>query len=273
MTADPRRCPLLLAQLSDPHIDPARPGKAAALSRAVAHLLTLRPLPDAVIVTGDLTDHGAAEEYAEFRRLVAPLLCPVYVIPGNHDDRGAMLEIFGNQGGSGLPGFVQYAVEDLPVRLLALDTLVPGQGGGELDRTRLDWLEARLAEAPGRPTLLLLHHPPFATGLKVMDEIGLDGAGALADLVSRFPHVAGLVCGHLHMPLTRAWAGTTVHVCPATDASWLPDRTQPGKLIIQRQPPMILLHVWSEATGLLTHTSAIGSQDDVTLHDGERWVG
>ncbi len=66
---------------------------------------------------------------------------------------------------------IRYAVEQFPVRLLGLDTLVPGADGGALDAAQLEWLEAQLAAAPGRPTLIFLHHPPVKTG-----EVSCDSA-------------------------------------------------------------------------------------------------
>ncbi|HEY2871294.1 MAG TPA: metallophosphoesterase, partial [Reyranella sp.] len=139
---------MLIAQLSDPHIK--SPGQllydridtAGYLERAVAHVLKLDPLPDVVVMTGDLVDGGKPEEYAHLRRLIAPLSMPVYVIPGNHDGREALRAAFADQGYFPASGFLQYTVDSLPVRLIALDTLVEGKGHGELCAERLAWLEA-----------------------------------------------------------------------------------------------------------------------------------
>jgi len=129
---------MLIAQLSDPHIK--GPGQllydridtAGYLERAVAHVLRLDPLPDVVIMTGDLVDGGKAEEYALLRRLLAPLPMPLYVIPGNHDAREPLRAAFVDKGFFPAEGFLQYVVEDQPVRLIALDTLVEGKPYGEL---------------------------------------------------------------------------------------------------------------------------------------------
>src|SRR6188768_3699852 len=95
---------MLIAQLSDPHIK--SPGQllydridtAGYLERAIAHVLRLDPLPDLVIMTGDLVDGGKAEEYALLRQLLAPLSMPVYVIPGNHDAREPLRRAFASDG-------------------------------------------------------------------------------------------------------------------------------------------------------------------------------
>lgn len=263
---------MLVAHLSDAHIDPRRPHKAAALRRAVTHLLELPSRPDAVIVTGDCADNGTREEYAEFKSLIQPLPMPVYVAPGNHDSRAVMLETFGPQGTSPLPGFVQYVVEDGPLRLIALDTHVPGESGGLLDPPRLRWLSDRLEEAPRRPTLIFMHHPPVVCGVNVMDSIGLSGTEAFGEVVARHGQVGRIVAGHIHMAVTGQVAGTPVMTCPGTDNTLLPDLTQPERLVARVQPPLCLLHVWNERTGLLTYTSVIAPSPLVTLHDGERWV-
>src|SRR6185503_17854818 len=151
---------MLIAQLSDMHIRPEgqllfdRIDTAAYLERAVAHVLTLDPRPDVVIMTGDLVEAGKPEEYERLRRLIAPLPMPVYLIPGNHDGRESMRAAFADKGYLPASGFLHYAVEDGPVRLIALDTLVEGKGHGALSEEQLTWLEARLAEQPDRPTML-----------------------------------------------------------------------------------------------------------------------
>ncbi|HYN89421.1 MAG TPA: metallophosphoesterase, partial [Ardenticatenaceae bacterium] len=154
---------MIIAQLSDPHIpdDSAEAdrenGAGARLQRAVAHLMQLPMRPDVVLVTGDCANNGRPSEYARFRALLSPLPMPVYVIPGNHDDRIVLQQTFGQQGTQPLDGFVQYVVDRWPVRLIALDTHVPGRGDGLLCPARLAWLETRLAEAPDRPTILFMH--------------------------------------------------------------------------------------------------------------------
>src|SRR5262249_19750049 len=111
---------------------------------AVAHIMKLDPRPDIVLATGDLVEAGKPEEYANLRRLLAPLSMPVFVIPGNHDARDTLRAGFADHAYLPRDGFIQYTIEDLPLRLIALDTLVPGKGHGELCEERLAWAEARL---------------------------------------------------------------------------------------------------------------------------------
>lgn len=262
---------MLIAQLSDPHIDLDQPHKAAAFREAVTHLLGLPMRPDALLITGDCTEHGHPEEYREFQALLGPLPMPVYLVPGNHDDRAEMLRRFPAPPGA-LPGFLQYVVDDFAVRLIGLDTQIPGQGRGELDAGRLDWLDARLGEAPERPTLIFMHHAPLKTGVQVMDALGLDGSAELCETLLRHPQVVRVVAGHVHMALTQRFAHTTLMTCPGTDATLQPDLSQPGKMVVQYQPPVCLLHAWSEATNLLSFTSLIGDVPWTVLHDGQTWA-
>jgi len=256
---------MLIAQLSDPHIK--SPGQllydridtAGYLERAVAHVLKLDPLPDVVIMTGDLVDGGKPEEYAHLRRLLAPLAMPVYVIPGNHDARDALRAAFGDCGYLPTTDYLQYAVDDQPVRLIALDTLVEGKPHGELCAERLGWLEARLSEQTDKPTMLFMHHPPFECGIDVFDRSRLcKGDGALAALVRRHDNVERAVCGHVHRPIQVRWAGTMASIAPSTAHQATLDLHDGASLTMMMEPPAIALHQWRPQTGLVTHVSYIG---------------
>jgi len=135
----------VLAQLSDLHIrEPGqlaygRVNTAPFLERAIRTLLALPQQPDALVITGDLADLGRAAEYRHLARLLSPLATmPVYLMPGNHDDRTALREAFPDHAYLGRDEFIQYAV-DLPgLRLLCLDTTVPGMSHGALCARRLE---------------------------------------------------------------------------------------------------------------------------------------
>ncbi|WP_420597115.1 phosphodiesterase [Deinococcus sp.] len=268
---------MIVAQLSDPHLaytaEGARYGSEVALAQAAQHLLHLPSLPDAVVVTGDLADQGRAEEYARVRQVLSALPMPIYVIPGNHDDRSRMLEIFGTQGTQELPGFVQYVVDEGPLRLIALDTLILGQDGGTLSAVQFAWLEDRLTQAPQHPTLLLMHHPPFLTGIPVTDAIGFQATEALGQLVARHPQIEGIAAGHVHSSMFRRFWGTVALTCGSTQHQLVPDLRRPLGFAAREEAPTCLIHVWQPQTGLVTLTSRIGEASPVELlHDGQRWV-
>src|SRR5262245_24852881 len=134
------RAPFLLLQISDPHIGAEWDGgdPDECLLRAVEAILTLPDRPDALLVSGDLTDNGDPEEYRQVRELLAPLDLEPHVLPGNHDLRAPLREAFG------LPGagdqHVSYAVDLGPLRLVCLDSTIPGAEAGSLDGGRIEWL-------------------------------------------------------------------------------------------------------------------------------------
>jgi 3',5'-cyclic AMP phosphodiesterase CpdA len=272
---------MLIAQITDTHIGAAGSRNdrvfrtAAHLARAVAHLMALRPRPDLVLATGDLVEGGGVDEYERLREILAPLPVPVFLIPGNHDDRRNLASVFAEH--AYLPrdgGFVQYTVEGWPLRLVALDTLIPGESGGRLCAERLGWLEARLAEAPEQPTLVFMHHPPFATGIASMDGMGLDGVEELAAVIRRHPQVERIACGHLHRTIVRRFAGTVACTCPATAHQIALDLPPARRLATVMEPPACMLHLWlGEAGGLVSHVSLIGDRHPpLAIFDGQRWV-
>jgi Icc protein len=208
----------LLAQLSDPHIgaDWGDGDSVARLAAAVESVRLLRPQPDAVLVSGDLADHATDAEYEQVRELLAPLGVPMYVLPGNHDDRRALNRHFGVPGADGEP--VQYAVDLGPLRLVVLDTTRPGEDPGRLDSERLAWLDAELAATPDAPTLLAMHHPPLSTGIPLWDELGLPTADrqALSEVLEGHRQVRRIVGGHMHRTMTAELAGRPVLTVPST---------------------------------------------------------
>lgn len=252
-----------IAQLSDPHITvPQRLSHgfvdtAAALRRAVAHLQGLPQQPDLVLLTGDLVDDLLPEAYERLRALLAPLTIPVYVIPGNHDDRALLRAAFAADGYLPEHGpFLHYVLEDAPLRLIGLDTQRFGEVGGELCEARLQWLAERLEEGAERPTLLFMHHPPFPTGLPV-DRYGFPGAEALGVLLEQHRQVQRIVAGHVHRAVQALWHGVPASTCSATAFQFGLDLDRPRSRIAL-EPPVLHLHTWQPETGVVTHTSPIG---------------
>lgn len=251
---------MIFAQISDLHV--TAPGQvcmdrvdtAGLLRACVARLAALDPAPDLVIASGDLVDLGAPEEYAHLRGLLAPLSMPVYAIPGNHDDRAHLRAAFADQAYLPREGFIQYVVDPGPVRLVFLDTLIPGQDGGELCGARLDWLASRLAEAPDRPTVIVMHHPPFLTGVANLDDMGLAGAEDLARLLARSPQVERILCGHLHRSIQVRWHGVLASVCPSTAHQVALGLRPDEPLCYVMEPPGFQLHAWVSGSGLVSHT-------------------
>jgi Icc protein len=256
---------MLICQITDTHIKaggkPAygRVDTAAMLRRCIDHVARRTPRPDVVLLTGDLVDFGRADEYQFLRELLDSLPIPYYLLPGNHDDRQQLREAFPDHAylRQWAP-FVQYAIDDWALRLIALDTVIPGEGGGRLCDERLAWLDRQLAGAPQRPTLIAMHHPPFRTFIAHMDEIGLDGYRQFAGVLARHPQVERIVCGHLHRPIEARVAGIVASTCPSPAHQVALDLAPDAPARFMMEPPGYQLHCWSAETGVVSHTSLIG---------------
>lgn len=254
---------MLIAQISDLHIRP-RGALAYGVSEtnlfaehAIHALLRLVPRPDCVIVSGDLTDCGLDEEYALLRELFARLPMPVFAVPGNHDRREPFRRAFAEGGYLPPEGDLTFVVDRGPVRIVGLDSLVAGQSHGALTPGTLDFLEAALATRPEAPTLVMLHHPPFATGIGHMDTARLlDGAAELEAIVARHPQVARILCGHVHRSIQAVFGGRICQIAPSVAHQVALDLRPDAPSCFVLEPPGFLLHAVTGG-GVVTHAAAI----------------
>jgi 3',5'-cyclic-AMP phosphodiesterase len=256
---------MLIAQISDTHVCPegerlyGRIDTNAGLARAIETVNRLKPRPDLVLMTGDLAESGAEAQYRMLRKLLARLELPVYVMAGNHDSRERLRAAFSDHGY--LPGageFLHYAVALGPIRLIALDTQVPGAHDGALCAERLEWLEAELERTEGRPTLIAMHHPPVPIGVDWLDRSNCANAEDLAAIVSRHPQVERILCGHVHRAAQIRFAGTMVATAPSTAYQVALELGHDGEPHLIEEPPAFLLHRW-HAGALTTHVIPVGA--------------
>ena len=261
---------MLVAQITDLHLgfDPGNPDEynRQRLDQTLRTLAAMTPLPDLLLVTGDIADNGDdRESYERFREAIAGLPFRVCPAMGNHDNRDIFREVFPDA--ANVDGYVQYVVEDLPVRIIVLDTLEIGRHGGGFEEVRARWLEARLAEAPERPTLLVLHHPPIATGLSWMTENPeARWVLKLRAIVEANPNIVAMVSGHLHRPIVTRWAGTALAVCPSTapqvalDMGKMDAEHPDDRPMIVADRPYFALHYWN-GDGLITHFDTVETHE------------
>ncbi len=256
---------MLIAQLSDLHVRPRGllyrgvADSNRALANAIEHLHRLDRRPDLVLLTGDLVDEGQPDEYAMLLELLGRLTLPYLVIPGNHDRRANFFAAFAHHTHLPTTGPLHFCIDTHPVRIVALDSCPPGQHHGHIDSAGLVWLQTTLAADPHKPTLVLLHHPPFASGIAYLDEYRYLDADPLADVIRRFGNIEAVLCGHVHRPMARCWAGTVVLSCPSTTTEIALQLDPAAKPQTFLGPPACLLHLWDPAQGLVSHTSYIGS--------------
>jgi len=253
---------MLICQLTDLHVRPAgKPANRIAetnmfTERAFRAVAKFIPRPDVVLLTGDLTECGLDEEYANLSRMLRKWLpMPVFVIPGNHDRRVNFRDGLRHLPGvTADPHYVQYAIDDYPVRLVMLDTLVPGAGHGELRGEQLEFLDRTLAAAPDKPTVVAMHHPPFACGIAHMDRINLRDTPAFAAVIARHLQVERIICGHHHRAIVARVAHAIASISPSVghqvEMSLQPH--DPGAFVFE--PPAFQLHRWTQDDGIVSHT-------------------
>jgi 3',5'-cyclic-AMP phosphodiesterase len=238
-----------IAQLSDPHITSGPLGgrPAAGLQLALARVMALDPLPDCVVITGDLTDHGRPDEYAMVRDIIGDLPVPVHLALGNHDDRETLLDAFAGGPLLGDSMEAHYAVEYPGATVVVLDSHLAGSPAGRLGSAQLDWLAEVLKRRPDTPAVLGVHHPPVPVGIEFLDGMRLLDGEALLDLVDDHPNVVRVMAGHVHRTVTAG----LVTVAPST-------YRQTGLELASGRPPGYL----DEPTGFLLHL--VGDQGCAT---------
>lgn len=173
--------------------------------------------PEAIVFTGDLADKGEPEAYAKLKAIVEPaaarLGAEVIWVMGNHDDRGAFREGLLNQVSSTAPVDRVHWINGL--RIIALDSTVPGHHHGEVSGAQLDWLAEELSSPAEHGTIIAMHHPPVPSVLDLAVLVELRDQHDLAEVIQG-SDVRGIIAGHLHYSSTATFAGVPVSVASAT---------------------------------------------------------
>ena len=213
----------VIIHVSDPHFlaGGARLGGrydvAANFARTLEAIRSVHPHPAAIVITGDLTDLGEPDAYRRLRAAVEPIAAelgaPVVWVAGNHDERPALRAGLLDLEPTEEPVTGAWDLDGL--RLIALDTSVPGWHHGDLDESQLAWLADVLAEPAPHGTLLAMHHPPIPSHLPLFDILELRHQDELAEIV-RGSDVRGILAGHLHYSSQGTFAGVPVSVASAT---------------------------------------------------------
>ncbi|MDG4789096.1 metallophosphoesterase [Micromonospora sp. WMMD1102] len=242
---------LVIAHLSDTHLD-GSPRSAERTARVMDHLHALPRPVDAILVTGDIADHGELTEYETAAKLLASPL-PVLTCPGNHDVRDAYRKgLLGDgQGGDG-PVNARHDVAGA-VFLLA-DSTVPGRNDGHLDAETMAWLAGELASTPaGAPVFVAFHHPPVTLHHPVIDTMRLLPTEPLAELLADHPQVVAVLTGHFHTAAASTFAGRPLRIAPGVVSTLRMPWEGDGPLVDLTQPPGVAFHVYDDAGLLTTH--------------------
>ena len=213
----------LVWHLSDTHLNGGLPlyGTVDALG-GLEHLFRRArdrgmQIPDAVVVTGDLADHGDADSYRRLRAVIEPATqewgTRLIWVMGNHDSRAVFrVELLDEE-----PDTAPIDRVDLVngLRIITLDTTVPGRHHGEIGLEQLEWLAGELSAPAEHGTLLAMHHPPLPSVLDAAVLVELREQAALAQVL-RGTDVRGILAGHLHLSTFGTFAGIPVSVAAAT---------------------------------------------------------
>ncbi|WP_251091671.1 metallophosphoesterase [Streptomyces sp. Caat 7-52] len=244
---------IVIAHLSDTHIDSG----PRSVERTQAVMRYLEDLPydlDAVLVTGDITDHGLPSEYERARRLFSSRH-PVLLCPGNHDSRDAFRTHLLAQEGATTP--VNQVLRSADVVIAVCDSSVPGKDEGFLSDETLAWLEDVLDRTSDRtPVLIGFHHPPAQLHVPFVDGIRQFGAERLAALADRHRNIAAFLCGHAHTAAATVFAGRPLLVAPGVVSTIrLPweHGAHPQDHVHLDHAPALAFHILDDAGRLTTH--------------------
>ncbi|MCG7418274.1 phosphodiesterase [Microbacterium sp. ACRRU] len=247
----------VILHLSDTHLlagDRLLGGRydaAAHLRRTLDAAEATGVRPDAVVFTGDLTDLGEPEAYRALRAAVEPwaarLGAPVIWVAGNHDERPALRAGLLDAEATEEPVIGVWNLDGL--RLIALDSSVPGWHHGDLDAAQLDWLRRQLAEPAPLGTILALHHPPLPTHIPFFDILELRDQAGLSDAFAG-SDVRAILAGHLHYSTSGTFAGVPVSVSAASCYTMDLARTAEEVNGMDAGQSFHLVHVWDDT---ITH--------------------
>ncbi len=268
---------MLIGQITDIHIgfEPGNPDEPNMhrLRAVIERLFDGPNRPDLLLLTGDLTENGDAASYEQLAAALAAAPCPVLAIPGNHDNRAALVAAFPPPAPTGEFLHQVHDTEDL--RLLLLDTFEPGRHGGAFCGARAAWLAARLAEAPDRPTVIAMHHPPMVSGIDWMDpDPGEPWIARFAEATHGHHQIKALLCGHLHRAIATVWQGAALIVGPSTapsvarDLSPIAAGDPDGRALVRDAPPGYALHRW-DGQQLVSHFERVGGYEAVARFDAD----
>jgi 3',5'-cyclic AMP phosphodiesterase CpdA len=253
---------MIIAQISDTHVALDTPDADRRLhdfERTIADINTLDPGPDVIVHTGDVVHNGRADEYAQSVKTLRKARAPVYVLPGNKDARPQMREAFSAFGyfptGS---DFIDYAIDDFPVRLIALDTLSSHSNKGDFCAARLRRLIDLIDADTTRPIAVFTHHPPFEVTVGP-ERLHFDTPEIMSRLRRGLQHAGRVVAvfsGHVH----RAAEGHVDNI-PATVMPCIATTLRKGEYpALMKATPVYQIHRFDPAWGFVTESRIVATR-------------
>jgi len=219
----------------------------AGLFRSLERLRHVNPAPQVLVFTGDLADKAEPAAYSRLRELVEPVAAElgaqVVWTMGNHDERAEYAAgLFGEA--SDEPQDRVYDVAGL--RVIALDTSVPGYHHGDLTADQLEWLRDRLATPAEHGTILAMHHAPIPVPmLRAAEIIELIDQDQLASVVEG-TDVRSIIGGHFHFSTYSTFAGIPVSVASASCYTADPAPVERFVSGVDGHQSLTMMHVYAD---------------------------
>jgi 3',5'-cyclic AMP phosphodiesterase CpdA len=256
---------MIIAQISDTHIALDAPDAERRINDfalTIADINALDPAPDVIVHTGDIVHNGRQDEYAQAVATLAKARAPVYVLAGNKDSRTRLREVFSPYGYLAADSdFVAYAVDDYPVRLIALDTVSSGSNKGDFCGERIRHLIGLIDAEATKPIAVFTHHPPFevTVGPEALHFETRDVMSGLRRALQHSGRVVAVFSGHVHRAAAGDVAGIRATVMPCI-ATTLRKGEYPADM---RTRPVYQVHRFDPAWGFATETRIVGTRWDV----------
>ncbi len=253
---------MIIAQISDTHIaldTPDADRKIRDFASTIADINALEPAPDVIVHTGDIVHNGRQDEYVQAAATLAGARAPVYVMVGNKDNRANLRAAFSGCGYlAPNSDFIDYAIDDYPVRLIALDTLSAGSNKGGFCRERvrnlIDLIDAEIT----KPIAVFTHHPPFEV-MVGPDRLHFESRNVMSALRRALQHsgrVVAVFSGHVHRPAT-GHVGSIPATVMTSIATTLRQGEYPADVGTR---PIYYLHRFDPVRGFTTETRIVGTR-------------
>jgi 3',5'-cyclic AMP phosphodiesterase CpdA len=251
---------MIIAQISDTHIaldTPDADQRMRDFASTVTDINALDPAPDVIVHTGDIVHNGRADEYGKAVATLAKARVPVYVMVGNKDDRANLHEAFSGCGYlSANSDFIDYAIEDFPVRLIMLDTLNPASNKGDFCPGRVARLIELIDAETSKPIVVFTHHPPFEVSVGP-DPVHFEPPNTMVELRRALQHsgrVIALISGHVHRAASGHVGSIPATIMPCVATSLRKGDYPPA----MRARPLYHLHRFDPEWGFATETRIVG---------------
>ena len=250
---------MIIAQISDTHLEldtPEGEQRHRDFVTTIKDINTLDPAPDVIVHSGDIVHNGHREEYAEAQAILSTARAPVFVLAGNKDNRANLHTAFAGNGYlTSSPAFIDYGIEEFPVRLIALDTLSARSNRGDFCAERAERLNILLNSESSRPVALFTHHPPFEVteGPDAHHFETRDMAMRLRDGIRQCDRIVAIFSGHVH----RAVRGTVGGIRATTMTSIATNLRKGDYPDDMKSRPVYHLHQFDPEVGFITRSRIV----------------